>query len=249
MIEINGITRVVAGFVLTLPLLLTLDWVSGTVAVVLELIAAVAVLKISPALLAKRLLPLILISPIAAVSMLLYGRPSGETYWQWGLIQITEGSVTLSVASLIRVFALAVPAIVLFASADSTRIADGLEQIARLPARFVWGTLAGFRTIGLFRSDLQLLTLARRARGLGDQGRLRRFASLTFTLLVFALRRGTRLAVALEVRGLGAPIPRSHARKSRLTWRDGAFLVGCVAIVAVALWAALWAGTFWLVWS
>ena len=59
-----------------------------------------------------------------------------------------------------------------------------------------------------------MLTLARRARGV-DAGRnpvarLRLFASTAFALLVGAIRRGTRLAVAMDARGFDSGVPRDR---------------------------------------
>ena len=73
-------------------------------------------------------------------------------------------------------------------------MADGLAQVWRLPARFVLGTLAGFRLVGEMIADWRMLGLARRARGLGDTGALRRFVTMAFAPLVLAVRRGRKLA-------------------------------------------------------
>ena len=60
------------------------------------------------------------------------------------------------------------------------------------------GVLAGTRMLGLFLDDWRTMSLARRARGVGDRGVLRRFVTMSFVLLVFAVRRGTKLALAME---------------------------------------------------
>ena len=48
------------------------------------------------------------------------------------------------------------------------------------------------RLAGLLRDDFRMLELARRARGVADRGRLRRFLGLAFAVLVLSIRRGTR---------------------------------------------------------
>ena len=50
-----------------------------------------------------------------------------------------------------------------------------------------------------------------------------------FTLLVGAVRRGSRLATAMDARGFDSGIPRTNARGSRLHRRDAVFVVGAVA--------------------
>ncbi len=68
---------------------------------------------------------------------------------------------------------------------------------------------------------------------------------MAFALLVLSIRRGTKLATAMEARGFGAPGARTWARESRVrrgasgrSWRVG------LAIAAVAIVAAVAAGTW-----
>src|SRR5690606_6006652 len=136
------------------------------------------------------------------------------------------------------------PTIMLFGGTDPTQLADALAQVARLPSRFVLGILAGTRMLGLFLDDWRTMGLARRARGVGDRGVIRRFFSMAFVLLVFAVRRGTKLAMAMEARGFGSGIPRTWSRPSRLHARDAIALLGGVGVMALALAAAVLAGTF-----
>ena len=103
----------------------------------------------------------------------------------------------LAGAIFLRVLAIAVPSVVLFATTDPTDLADALAQLVRLPARFVLGALAGLRLVGLLIDDWRELAMARRARGVADTGRIRRFAGQTFALFVLAIRRGTKLATAM----------------------------------------------------
>jgi energy-coupling factor transport system permease protein len=149
----------------------------------------------------------------------------------------------------VRVLAIGLPAALLFLRVDPTELADGLAQIARLPARFVLGALAATRLIGLFVEDWRAMALSRRARGIGDHGALRRIATMAFALLVLAIRRGSKLATAMEARGFGSDLPRSWARQSRVGAPDAGLLAIAVAIASVSIAAAVWVGTFHPVWS
>ena len=121
----------------------------------------------------------------------------------------------------------------LFVTVDPTDLADGLAQVVRLPSRFVLGALGGLRLVGLFAEDWKSLELARRARGIADSGRLRRFAGQAFALLVLSIRRGSKLATAMEARGFGSSIPRSWARESRFG-RQEWMLVAVSSAIALA---------------
>lgn len=248
---VNPTTRLLLAIVLSVPLILTLDWVSALVALACELVAFL-VCGFSPRFIVTRLLPLLVIAPLGAISMALYGQAGGHTWFQWGPVHVSDTSLMLALALFIRVFALAVPAILLFTTVDPTDMADGLAQVLKLPSRFVLGTLAGIRMLSLFSDDWRTLGQARRARGLEDVGRFRRWATMGFALLVFALRRGTRLATAMEARGFGttgvdAPT-RTWARPSRMGWPDVIAVALAVGIGTVSVLAAIRQGTFWPVW-
>lgn len=212
-LTVNPVAKIAALVPLTLCLLLTLDWLSATVAVVGELALFLAV-GLRGRRLWRRTVPLLVAAPLAGVTMVLYGRPSGQTYLQLGLVHVTEGSVAIGLATTARLVAIALPAVVLLATIDPTDLADGLAQRWRLPSRFVLGALAGLRLVGLFQQDWRSLELARRARGVADSGRLRRLAGQVLALLVLAVRRGSRLATAMEARGFDGPATRTWARPS-----------------------------------
>jgi len=127
---------------------------------------------------------------------------------------------------------------------DPTDLADGLAQVWHLPSRFVLGALAGLRLVGLFLDDWRSLELARRARGVGDRGRIRRLLSQAFALLVLSIRRGSKLATAMEARGFGGDTPRTWARESLFGWREIALIAIGAAIAAIAIAVAVVFGTW-----
>lgn len=245
---VNPVTKLLLALLLSVPLFASIDITSALAAIVLQLLCLpLTGLRLSTVL--KRLLPIAIFAPIAGVSMLLYAEPAGRIYWTFGFATISEDSITLAIAVSLRVIALGLPTILLFGGTDPTELADALAQVARLPSRFVLGILAGTRMLGLFLDDWRTMSLARRARGVGDRGVLRRFFSMAFVLLVFAARRGSKLALAMEARGFGSGIPRTWSRPSRLHPRDAVAVIGGIAIMALALAAAVLVGTFRFVWS
>ncbi|ARC56400.1 Putative HMP/thiamine permease protein YkoC [Frondihabitans sp. 762G35] len=245
--RINPVAKLLAAVVLSLSLLLSIDWVSAGVALALE-----AVLLGWSGLTAgqfwRRTLPLWIASPAAVVATSLYGQDGGATLWRLGFVTVTEGSVALAFAIGLRVLAVGIPGIVLFATTDPTDLADGLGQVLRLPARFVLGGLAGIRLVGLFLDDWRQLGLARRARGVADSGgpigALRRFAGMAFALLVLSVRRGSKLATAMEAKGFGSDAPRTWARPSRFGRREVLLVLVGVVIAAVSITVAVGAGTW-----
>ena len=241
--SVNPVARVLGLMLLTTPLLISIDWVSATVALVCTL-AAVPLSGLSWRRFLGRSIPIFLAAPISGISMALYGNPQGREYFSFLLIQVTDNSLSLALAITLRVLAVGLPVIVLTAEIDPTDLGNAMAQILKLPTRFVLAAMAGVRLIGLFVDDWNALTRARRARGLGDRGKLRRVLSQVFALLVFALRRGAKLATAMEARGFGAPGPRTWWHPSVLRARDWLTLLSCGVIAAAAIAISVWSGYF-----
>jgi energy-coupling factor transport system permease protein len=232
--RVNPVAKLAVAFLLALTLVLTLDWVSATVALALESIlffwAGVPRRQFW-----FRTLPAWIAAPLVAITITLYGRATGHSYFHWFLIDVTTGSITLAIATALRILAIGLPAIVLFVTIDPTDLADGLAQVVHLPSRFVLGSLAALRLLGLFMDDWRSLERARRARGIADRGRLRRFGSQAFALLVLSIRRGSKLATAMEARAFGAPIRRTWARESRFGGAEWVLVGIGVVISATAI--------------
>ncbi|MBN9607537.1 MAG: energy-coupling factor transporter transmembrane protein EcfT [Actinomycetales bacterium] len=237
------VAKLLGALLIALALVPSLDPVSSAVALGLEL-ALLPLLRIPPGRLLRRIAPLLVAAPLAGVTIALYGRTSGEVYARFLLAVISDGSLALAGTTVLRVLAIALPALVLALTIDTTELADGLAQTLRLPARFVLGALAGLRLVGLTMEDRRTIARARRARGVGDRGIVGRVLGTGFTLLVVALRRGTTLATAMEARGFGADVPRTWARPARFGVREWLVVAGCAAIGALALTAAIVTG-FW----
>lgn len=243
MASINPAYRLIGGFLVSVPLLFSLDWVSAGVAVGVEF-ALLAAIGLSPWRVVKSTWPVWIGAPTSALAVLLYGKTGGNTWWQWGLMHVTDRSAELAVATAVRILAIGIPAVITVLGIDATDLADSFSQILRLPDRFVYGGLAGMRLSSVLQDDWAALTASRRSRGLGDDSRIKSFVPQAFALLVLSIRRSTTLATAMQSRGFGGDGPRSHARVSVAGTRDTLFLGVCLAVPAVALLAAAAAGTF-----
>ena len=229
---INPVAKLTAALLIAFTLALSVDAVSAGVALVFEL-ALLPFAGMGWSEFWRRTAPVWVAAPLAGVTIALYGRASGHVYFTWLLAQITDGSLHLALVTVLRVLAIALPAVALFATVDPTDLADGLAQVLHLPARFVLSGLAALRMVSLMRDDWRSLQLARRARGVADRGRLRRFAGLAFSLFVLSIRRGSDLATTMEARGFGGSAARTWARPSRFGLRE-VLLIGLGTVIAAA---------------
>ncbi|BBY31785.1 energy-coupling factor transporter transmembrane component T [Mycolicibacterium sediminis] len=231
---INPVAKLAAALVIAVGLVLSVDWVSASTALVLEAVLAI-VLRVPLRALVTRTAMVGLAAILTAITILLYGESRGEVHWHFLLITVSDGSITLAVATFLRVLAIALPSVLLFVDTEPTELADGLGQVLRLPARFVLGALAGVRLVGLLGQDWRYLGYARRARGVADQGSVRRAAGQAFALLVSAIRRGSTLATAMEARGFGAHPTRTWARPSPFGRREVGLICAALLIVAISI--------------
>lgn len=235
----NPVAKVAAALVFTVALVTTLDPVPPAVAIAIEL-ALVPLFGVRYRTLARRAWPLLISAAGVALTMVLFAAErTGDTVMQVGPIDVTTSVVSGALGLALRVIAIALPGVLVFASTDPTDLADALVQNVRAPYRFAIGALAAFRLVPLLGQEWQLLSLARRARGV-DAGRnpvaaARLFVSTAFGLLVGAIRRGTRLALAMDARGFDRGGPRSQARTQRFRTADAALVIGALLLAAAVL--------------
>jgi energy-coupling factor transport system permease protein len=235
----NPVAKLGAALLFSLPLLATLDPLTPAIGLAIEL-AVLPLFGVRYRVLARRSWPLAIAAAGILVAMVFFAaNRSGEVLLSVGPFVVTTGVLVSALGLILRVFAVALPGVIVFATTDPTDLADALVQNAKAPARFAIGALAALRLMPLLSQEWRMLTLARRARGI-DAGRnpltaLRLFASTAFALLVGALRRGGRLAVAMDARGFDSDIPRTYARRQVFTAADAALLVVAVVLSAAAL--------------
>jgi energy-coupling factor transport system permease protein len=242
----NPVSKLVVASVVAFALLLTVDPVTAGTALALELLV-LPWCGLGPWALLRRGWVLLVGAVPAGVATALLGVDGGAVLAGAGPVTVTEGSLASGIAIALRVMAIGLPGVVLLATTDPTDLADALAQRLRLPHRFVLSALAAMRLFGVLAQEWQALTAARRARGLGDGGALRRAGATlgqVFALLVLALRRATVLATTMESRGFGAVRHRTWARPSRFSAVDAVVVPAGVGIAVAATAAGLAAGTW-----
>ena len=242
----NPLAKLGAGTVITIALLVSVDWASATVALVLEL-ALLPLAGLGAGMLLRRGWPILIAAGVGGYGTALLAPKTGAVLLAAGPLAFTTGSAESGVAIALRGLAIALPGVIVLASTDPTDLADALAQKLRLPHRFVLGALAAMRLVGLLVAEWQTLGMARRARGVGGEpgffSGLQASLGQAMALLVQAIRRASRLAVTMEAKGFGAG-PRTWARVSTFSGRDGWVVAGGVAIAAASVAAAVVLGTW-----
>ena len=213
----DATAKLLAALLVTAAVVSTLDPV--------PLLAVIAVFTgIAPFALWRRGWPILASAAGILAFTVLFGATDSPVLWQLGGLSVRENAVGYA----LRLLAIGLPGFVVFATIDPTDLADSLVAHLRVSPRFAIGALAALRLAPLLAGEYRLIRLARRARGTH-----RGLFSTLFGLLVAAIRRGIRLATAMEARGFDRG-PRTIARDTRFGWSDA-----CVVVAGLALAAAV----------
>lgn len=245
----NPVAKLAAVLVLMLGVLLSIDLVSAGVMLALLLVIALPLSGLDAGAMLRRLWFLPVAALLAGWATAIMAEKTGAVLLDLGPYLVTTDSLAAGAAISMRALALALPGICVAATTDPTDLADALVQHLRVPERFVLSALAAARLVTLFVEEWKTLVLARRTRGSGADSpwaRVVALVPLAFALLVQAIRRGTRLAMAMEGRGFGTQ-SRTWSRISRFHARDAWLVLCAFAFSAAAVGAAVAAGTWRLI--
>ena len=231
----NPVAKLLAAVIVMAILLVSVDAVTALV-VLAGLAVALPFSGLPLRTLAARTWPI----PIAALSVgvlnVLFADPAGAELIRIGPIVVGSQNLISGLGLGLRLMAVASCGVLATATTEPTRLADSLIQQLHLSPRFAVGALAAARLVPMVAAEWQILSLGRRARGVSTGSPLtavRLLLGKVLALLVGAVRRASRLAIAMEARGFGTQPCRTVARPERIQRRD-LLLVGAAAAVGMA---------------
>lgn len=191
----------------------------------------------------KPALPLIAI--FALMQLFFYGDaypPYGMesvTYWRWGMMSITNGSIQLVIVTLMRFLEIFFLVSLLTSTTTTTNIAYAIEsmlepfQRLRVPAQEISliGTIA-LRFVPIFAEQMEIIMKAQASRGadFGEGGifqfvkRTRQMVTLIVPLFVDAFRRAEDLILAMDARCYTGGRGRTKIARFHMTRVDYLFI-------------------------
>jgi energy-coupling factor transport system permease protein len=244
----NPLAKLVAALVLMVALFVSLDAVTAAIViVVLLLLTARSGLPVA-VLVARGWLIVLLAIAVGAFNVLFAAEQLGPTVLTIGRLEIGAETLANGLGLALRLVAIFLAGILATATSDPTEMADALIGQAHVSPRFAIGVLSALRLVPLLAREWQTIGLARRARGV-EAGRnpvaaVRLLGGRLMALLVAAIRRASRMAIAMEARGFGARGCRTIARPQRMTAGDAAWIAGAVGLSAVAIGISVVVGTW-----
>jgi energy-coupling factor transport system permease protein len=244
----NPVAKLGAAALLMAVLFVSIDPVTPGV-VLVGLIAVVPFTGLAPADIVRRTWPILLAAILVGLLNAAFAaRSGGEVAVAIGPLAISSQNLAGGLGLGLRLMAIALSGVLALVTTDPTELADALVQQLRLSPRFAVGALAAARLLPIFASEWQSLALARRARGVAaghsPVAALRIAFGQLLSLLVGAVRRGTRLASAMEARGFGSRPCRTVARPQQMRGRDWILLGLTAGVAAVAVGTSLGLGSW-----
>lgn len=149
-----------------------------------------------------------------------------------------------AVVAGLRIVVLAWPGSVMAGYLDPSRLSDYLAQTLKLPSRMVAAFSSAMQRFVSFSQTWQVLDRVRRVRGAGPGrnplAQIKHAATMSFALLVHAMRGASTSAVAMDSRGFADAQRRTWAEPAPWTASDRvavalAFALGAVPVVASVL--------------
>ncbi|HLS16069.1 MAG TPA: energy-coupling factor transporter transmembrane component T [Beutenbergiaceae bacterium] len=228
----NPTVKLALVFLISLAVLFVLDPLTPAVLYLLALGGVLAATRIRPGQL------LLAHIPFAAFALGIFlvnvlSRP-GTVLWHAGPLRVTTEGLSVGGALAGRTLLIGIMAIGFLVSTDGVSLMHSLRQSVRLSPRVAYSVLAGYRMLQDMPTEWTTIQHAHAVRApLGRNGRPprgpRHLARVAFTLLVITVRRGERIAQALESRGLGLT-PRTTWRPVLITRADWV-LAGSVLLI------------------
>lgn len=244
----NPVAKLAAAAVLLVVLFASIDLVTAAV-VVVGLLAVLPATGIPPRDLLGRswLIGLVAIS-IGVFNVLFAAEQLGPIVVSAGPLRIGAETLVAGIGLAVRLLAIVLAGLVATTTTDPSDLAGALVQQLGVSPRFGLGALAAVRLLPLFAQEWQTIGMARRARGV-EAGRspiaaLRIFGGQLLALLVGAIRRGSRMAIAMEARGFGARDCRSVARPQTMRASDWGWIGAAAGLAALAVGISLAIGTW-----
>jgi energy-coupling factor transport system permease protein len=241
----NPVIKLVVLVIVALTLTFVFDPVTPSVIFVVVLIGGWTLGRVSLAAQLRPLAVFIVAGIAILVANILFNKNNATSTALAHLGPVTISSAALLAAGSLwlRLLCFALISIVFTKTTSPERLILSLTQQLRINYRFAFGTMVGYRMLPLLQADYQTIRAAQRVRGVHEKhgplrawSRMRRYALPLFAGVV---RRGGRVALAMDSRAFGALPTRTYRRRLSIGRADLLLLASTVLILAVVI-VGLW---------
>lgn len=183
--------------------------------------------------------PFLLVFISSSTGMMLFG--SGTATWfRMGPIHITEESFYRGVHLGLRALAMAATGLLFSLTTRPVALFYSLMQQFRLPPKYAYSFLAGFRIVPIVFDEFIARRHALKIRG-GSGKRVKGLRRMYETLQLYAIpllaqsiRRAQRISVAMQAKRFLVEPERTYFYTIRYSWYDAAFVLVIAGLYAVS---------------
>ncbi|QTN00645.1 energy-coupling factor transporter transmembrane protein EcfT [Sediminibacillus dalangtanensis] len=195
----------------------------------------------------KRLLlisvPFIILFLTSSTSMIFFGKGE-ETWFEWGLVHITEESFFRGLHIGVRGLIFAVLGVVFALTTRPVYLFYSLMQQLKLRPKYAYSFMAAVQLIPIMVEEMQNRRHALKVRGLqygtGFGGFIEKFRLYSIPLLSQSIRRAHRLAVAMEAKSFQGSANRTFYYKMGFSWLDTIFLLYFIIFISASYLLAIY---------
>lgn len=188
-------------------------------------------------------IPFIIIFISSSTSMIFFGK-GDHTWFEWGLIHITEESFFRGLHIGFRGLVFAILGVVFSLTTRPVLLFYSLMQQLKLKPKYAYSFMAAIRLIPIMIEELQILRYAFKVRGVQDQKGIRGFyqkiKSYSIPLLSQSIRRAHRIAVAMEAKRFTNTTERTYFYKTGYSKYDLVFILSMCVIFFISYTFAIY---------
>ncbi|REJ26786.1 MAG: energy-coupling factor transporter transmembrane protein EcfT [Bacillaceae bacterium] len=187
------------------------------------------------------LIPFVLIFVSTATSMIFFGKGQ-TTWWEWGLIHITEESFYRGLHLGFRALIFALLGLMFSLTTRPVFLFYSLMQQLKLKPKYAYSFMAGIRLIPIMIEEFQTIRQAMIVRGVEQRKGLTNFfhklKAYSIPLLSQSIRRAHRIAVAMEAKRFSNDTKRTFYYEIGFSKYDLCFVLYFIIAILLSYYAA-----------
>lgn len=156
-------------------------------------------------------------------------------------ITVTETTLQNGLSLALRVLGFASLSLLFIFTTDKTELMLSLMQQCKLPPKFAYGILAGYRFLPQMKDEFQTIQNAHRIRGIKRattlKDRIHQLKRYIIPLLASAIRKAERTALAMESKGFTGAKGRVFYKTTSIKKKDAIFLLSTFLVMAICYYA------------
>jgi energy-coupling factor transport system permease protein len=238
--RLNPVIKFAAFGMLSLTPTFFLDPAAPAVFLLLALALAWGLGGIPPQVMARRLIPMLMLAlGLALSSTLFYGGARSQALLTLGPFTLWAEAVAFGLSMGLRILCVVSYSGLYTFTTDPTYLVYSLMRQARLSYRLGYTVLAAYRFLPILQREMANISAAHSVRGAYSRrsltAGLERVLRYGVPLLANGVRQAERLAIAMDARGFSNTTARTYYMTPRLRATDWLFLLGVLLTAMILL--------------